>query len=179
MGDVETATGEVDLWIYATQVYGAPGVAPACLRAQDEQGLDVNLLLFAAWLATRGIALDASLLERARACSEPWREAVVGPLRAVRRRWRSAPPYAGAYDAIKSLELEAERRQLEALGALRPAPPESPYAAACAPTQTLLHRNLDAVAAASAAPAGSTDALARLLSAAPMGPQSGARKPPD
>jgi hypothetical protein len=42
---------------------------------------------------------------------------VVLPLRAQRRRWKSSPQHAAEYAAIKKMELEAERAQLDFLAA--------------------------------------------------------------
>ena len=39
------------LWDFSLEVYGRPKVAETCLRLQDEFGVDVPVLLFAAWLA--------------------------------------------------------------------------------------------------------------------------------
>ncbi len=105
-------SSESALWTFATSVYADAAVSQAALRAQDEAGLDVNLLLFAAWLATRGVALDSAQLERAEARCGLWRQEVVQPLRRLRRGWKQNPPHESAYAAIKDLELEAERRQL-------------------------------------------------------------------
>jgi hypothetical protein len=46
------------LWVFSLQRYQQPGVAQACLEAQDRCGADVNLLLYAAWLASHGQALS-------------------------------------------------------------------------------------------------------------------------
>ena len=106
------------LWAYATRVYASPPVARACLRAQDDLGLDVNILLFAAWLADRGYALASAQVAAAEELCSAWRSDVVKPLRRTRRAWREAPPNADAYEAIKGLELEAERHQLSFLESL-------------------------------------------------------------
>ncbi|MEM9757913.1 MAG: TIGR02444 family protein [Pseudomonadota bacterium] len=100
------------LWTFATSVYADPAVSRAALIAQDQAGMDVNLLLFAAWLATSGAQLDEALLERAERLSGPWRTNVVQPLRRLRRSWKQSPPHESAYAAIKDLELAAERKQL-------------------------------------------------------------------
>ena len=41
-------------WDFSLNIYGVPGVAPACLRCQDEAGADVNLILFLLWRAAAG-----------------------------------------------------------------------------------------------------------------------------
>jgi uncharacterized protein (TIGR02444 family) len=33
-------------WRFSLDLYGRPGVAPACLALQDEAGADVNLVLY-------------------------------------------------------------------------------------------------------------------------------------
>ena len=106
-----------DLWSFSLAVYAAPGVADACLTAQDEAGADVNLLLWAAWLAAQGHDLTAAELAEAVAATQPWRDDVVRPLRALRRRLKSGPapapcPATESLRAqVKAAELEAEHQQ--------------------------------------------------------------------
>lgn len=113
-----------DLWSFSLAVYAAPGVADACLTAQDDAGADVNLLLWAAWLAAQGHDLTAAELTEAIAATVPWRRDVVQPLRAIRRRLKSGPspapsPAAESLRAqVKSAELEAERLQQAVLQTL-------------------------------------------------------------
>ena len=52
-------------WAFSLEVYGRPGVAPACLALQDRHGLDVNLLLFCCWAASQGVTLDQRTLAAA------------------------------------------------------------------------------------------------------------------
>jgi uncharacterized protein (TIGR02444 family) len=115
------------LWRFATRVYASDGVAAACLEAQDRLGVDVNMLLFASWCASEGVALTEAQIAAADAHCRVWRDGVVLPLRAQRRRWgRSAaestdtePACGKEYTAIKALELQAERQQLDFLAAFR------------------------------------------------------------
>ena len=52
--DLDTA-----LWRFVLPFYGSAGVSPACLVLQDRIGVDVNILLVAAYAtAERGIGLD-------------------------------------------------------------------------------------------------------------------------
>lgn len=110
-------TASTDLWSFSLRLYAVPGVADACLTAQDEHGADVNLLLWAAWLAMQGHALTAAEVAEAEAATRPWRDAVVRPLRAVRRQLKSGPPPAPDMGTeslraqVKAAELEAERMQ--------------------------------------------------------------------
>lgn len=104
-----------DLWSFSLSLYAAPGVEEACLTAQDTHGADVNLLLWAVWLAAQGHDLTMVELAGAQAATAPWRDEVVRPLRRVRRRLKSGPPPApdaateSLRDRIRSTELEAER----------------------------------------------------------------------
>lgn len=143
-------------WDWALAAYARPGVAETCLELQDRGGHDVVLLLFALWLADRGIEVDDGLAFRARRASGVWREEVVGPLRAVRRRLKPGlaallphhdapearqPAQAAALRArIKGLELAAERLQVLALADLVRGHP-----AASSLTTTLARANLEAL----------------------------------
>ena len=113
------------LWLFSLDVYGRPGVAPACLALQDEAGADVNLVLFLLWCAATGRPLDAAAVAAADTGLERWREAVVEPLRAVRRAMKAdllpAVDTEGCRQRIKAVELDAERLSQEALLAIAPA----------------------------------------------------------
>ncbi|ALJ34852.1 TIGR02444 family protein [Azospirillum brasilense] len=115
---------ENPLWDFSLAVYGRPGVPAACLDLQDRLGQDVNLLLFAAWA---GMACNADLpaeeLARIDTAVAPWRDGMVRPLRAIRRRAKGEDDTL--YKRLKAAELEAERVQqdrLFALSGLTPAP---------------------------------------------------------
>ncbi|MGE0716193.1 MAG: TIGR02444 family protein [Alphaproteobacteria bacterium] len=117
------------LWDFACRVYGAPGVAAACLVLQDEAGVDVPLLLWCAWAAARGAAPDRAAITAAAAAVAPWRDATVRPLRMIRRAMKAdlGADHAAAAalrERVKASELEAERLQLLMLEA-RPLPPAS------------------------------------------------------
>ena len=47
-----------DLWTWAVAAYGREGVSEACLELQDIHGQTVPLLLWTAWAAGTGRALD-------------------------------------------------------------------------------------------------------------------------
>ncbi|WP_397455238.1 TIGR02444 family protein [Pseudomonas versuta] len=107
-----------DLWNYCLNLYARPGVEQACLSLQD-QGLDVCLLLCAAWLQERTVACSETRLEQLKACAGPWQREVVQPLRQLRIRWREAAADDEALAAlrirVKALELEAEGTVLRRL----------------------------------------------------------------
>lgn len=102
-----------ELWRYAEITYARPGVSAACLRLQDECGADVNLLLAAAWLASRGLIWDAATVDALIAGCAAWRREVIAPLRSARRRFKADQP--AFYSAAQTLELSAEQVQLRYL----------------------------------------------------------------
>ena len=112
-------------WDFSLTVYRKPGVAEACLRLQDGAGVDVNLLLYACWLATvRDAPLDDAELRAAVAQTDAWRDRVVRPLREVRRWMKGgadgvpAAPVESLRTAVKRAELESERLQQDMLFAI-------------------------------------------------------------
>jgi uncharacterized protein (TIGR02444 family) len=73
-------------WAFSLKVYGAPGVADECLTLQERRGLDVNLLLFAAYMgAVEGVTLVGRDIGAAAGAVEEWHNDMVRPLRGVRR----------------------------------------------------------------------------------------------
>jgi uncharacterized protein (TIGR02444 family) len=115
------------LWVFSLELYARPGVAEACIEAQDHYAADVNLLLYAAWLARQGFQLDQRQWVDLVASVAAWRQRVVLPLRALRRDWQALAAAGALREAIKMLELEAEKAQHEQVyawhrrQALRPA----------------------------------------------------------
>jgi uncharacterized protein (TIGR02444 family) len=116
-------------WRFSLQFYRIPGVADACIRLQDEAGVDVNLLLFLLWNASMGRQLSRADVEDVERRVAEWRDGVVIPLRDLRRKLKSHPGMIekGTAEAfrtrIKQVELEAERLQQEALFAVAQAAP--------------------------------------------------------
>ena len=102
-------------WRFSLGFYRQPGVGAACIRLQDEAGVDVNMLLYLLWHA----ALERKLTRAEVAAIEqriaPWRDQVVMPLRTIRRAIKVPPPVIAAATVeayrtkIKNVELEAER----------------------------------------------------------------------
>jgi uncharacterized protein (TIGR02444 family) len=116
----------MSLWDWAVAVYGAPGVADACLALQDHHEQNVPLLLWSAWVAETGRRPDDETIEAACDTARAWDGVVTAPLRAVRRTLKSPVPdiddgpREAVRERIKAIELEAERHLLEALEALAP-----------------------------------------------------------
>lgn len=82
-------------WRFSLRVYGTPGVAEECLEVQDAAGVDVNVMLYAAWLGvTRGVVLEDADVQRIDAAVAAWSAGVVQPLRSVRRGLKQDPDIA-------------------------------------------------------------------------------------
>lgn len=100
-------------WRFALRVYARPGVSPLCITLQDENGIDLNLLLFAGWCGSIGRRLEAEDIESAATHVAAWSEAVVTKLRQARRAWKELGPAEPAAQAgretLKSVELLSER----------------------------------------------------------------------
>jgi uncharacterized protein (TIGR02444 family) len=114
-------------WRFSLRFYREPMVADACIALQEQAGVDVNLLLFLLWQATRQRALSAAEVAALDAKIGAWRDATVVPLRAVRRALKAPLARVEAAEAfrnrIKEVELEAERLQQEAMYALAQSSP--------------------------------------------------------
>ncbi len=68
------------------RLYAQPGVSDACLRLQDEHGLDVNLVLFCIWSGLAGPGkITPDELSSAIARAGNWQKNVVEPIRNIRR----------------------------------------------------------------------------------------------
>jgi len=122
----DSATGDFPFWSFSVQLYGRPGVAPACLALQDRFGCDVNLILFALWAARCGAALGPEEFAKLDAAVGPWRSGVIEPIRSLRRRLKAdaagaAPEWAeGTRQALLKAELAAERAAQERLARFVP-----------------------------------------------------------
>ncbi|WKL57465.1 TIGR02444 family protein [Asticcacaulis sp. ZE23SCel15] len=111
-------------WNWAVAAYGADGVAAQCLNLQDDHDQCVPLLLWAVWVGTNGGKLSAEAAEEGADMARSWSEAVVEPLRILRKRLRK--PLSDIDDAareriraqVKSVELNSERELMTALEAL-------------------------------------------------------------
>lgn len=96
-------------WQFSLAVYGQAPVRTECLALQDAHGVDVNVLLFCAWMgAERGIVLDEMALARASRSVEDWSQQVVSPLRAARRSAKRLGK-SDVHESILRVELQAER----------------------------------------------------------------------
>lgn len=110
----DTAPNEASaFWQFSLRFYARPGVAEACLQLQDEHDVDVNILLYALYVARAGRVLDASDVVRMQTLVTPWRERVVRPLREA-RRFTKTPPAAFADTRTAALRADIKRIELAA-----------------------------------------------------------------
>lgn len=103
---------ENEFWRFSLIVYRAPDVAAECLALQDVLSIDVNLLLFCAWIgASRRTAITEADEEGARRVVGAWHEQAVRPLRHVRQFMKpfANPECQVLRTRVKGSELEAEQ----------------------------------------------------------------------
>jgi uncharacterized protein (TIGR02444 family) len=109
------------LWRFSLELYRAPGFSDACIRLQDEVGLDVNIIFFLLWNASLKKQFSADDVQATDHAVAAWREIAVIPIRNIRRALKDAPvlPDPGVVEdyrtKIKAIELEAERLEHQAL----------------------------------------------------------------
>lgn len=119
-------------WDFSLALYRGPGVEAACIGLQDRLGLDVNLLLYACWIAATGRGrLARGDWTRLIGDTAAWRDQVVEPLRAVRRHLKDRndmPGAAALRDRVKALELDAEHAEQLAIAAHSPPDANTPPA---------------------------------------------------
>jgi uncharacterized protein (TIGR02444 family) len=100
-----------EFWRFSLAIYGQAEVTEECLALQKAIGIDVNLLLFCAWLGTRAVALTDKDIEKISAAVAGWHESVVRPLRGV-RQWMKAlnrDELENLRERVKDIELGAEQ----------------------------------------------------------------------
>lgn len=98
-------------WDFSLRIYGSDGVPAACIALQERRGIDVNLLLFSAWIGESGRGvLTESDLEAALAATTAWNLDIVCALRVVRNRLKGGmPPIpTGRSDVLRKMVLEIE-----------------------------------------------------------------------
>jgi uncharacterized protein (TIGR02444 family) len=117
----EATTAETPFWRFSLKFYRQPSVSEACIALQDEHGVDVNLLLFLLWLASDDRQLSTEEVRMLDDNVRDWRNLTIVPIRNARRKLKGAATLVdpGAQEAfrnkVKTVELEAERLQQEAL----------------------------------------------------------------
>ena len=113
-----TKVDDNPLWQYACQVYSQAGMEAALLNLQDAHGADINLILHALWLASKGIEWTSECIP---ADYEKWVAEQVIPIRTMRRRLKTDwvelrdVAYENFRQQVKALELKAEQYALAML----------------------------------------------------------------
>jgi uncharacterized protein (TIGR02444 family) len=113
------------LWRFSLAFYARPGVSAALIALQNHHGLDVNLILFALWLGLSGrTKLDRKGLVSADRAIRGLRVEIIEPLRTMRRRLKPdlQADVRSLREAIKSLEIEAEKTAQHRLALNAPPP---------------------------------------------------------
>lgn len=100
-------------WKYSCDVYAKGEVAMICLALQDDFGMDVNMILYGAWIGEQGVGLSQEHVCGVDKQVAQWRAEVLLPLRALRRELKdlAASAGSGSYEELKALELDAEEQQ--------------------------------------------------------------------
>ncbi len=164
-----------EFWDFSLATYGRPGVAPGCLSLQDRRGVDVNIAMLCCWIGASGRGrLEAGDIETILAVAKPWHDAVVVPLRGLRRelKKRPAPPPRATIEAVRrriaTAELAAEHAEQLMIAAAVGRPPDGGRTAArrLADAVASLERYLAAVDVAADA-ADRADLMALLAGAFP------------
>lgn len=164
-----SSSSESPFWRFSLRFYRQRDVADACITLQEKAGVDVNLLLFLLWHATKKRALSTAEVAELESRIAPWRNMTVIPLRTMRRALKSPPVLVSGAAAdvfrtkIKAVELEAERLQQEAMHEL--AVPS--LLGADAPSlEAAAHANIEAYVAmrGTAFPRSATETLLAALS---------------
>ena len=111
--DAHDAINSLDnpFWLYSIEQYKKPGCAEFLLDAQDRYHFDINILLFIGWLNSHNKTFQDDLALNA---VHDWQASKFRPIRALRRK---AKPLQNKpfYQALKDLELTAERAQQDML----------------------------------------------------------------
>ena len=110
---------DTPFWAFSLDVYGREGVEEECLKLQELLNLDVNLLLFAAYVgAVEGVGLKREDIAVANAAIVGWHGEIVRSLRNARRALKPVSTDAGnplreasatLRTLVKTAELEAEK----------------------------------------------------------------------
>jgi uncharacterized protein (TIGR02444 family) len=98
-------------WRFSLAVYGRAEVAKECLALQDAYGINVNILLFCAWLGSQSIVLNHEDIEAVLRAVAGWHDDIVRPLLTVRQRMKDFSDDDKLRTSIKAIELKAEQTE--------------------------------------------------------------------
>jgi uncharacterized protein (TIGR02444 family) len=102
-------------WTFSLTVYGDAAVQRECLDLQDRYGIDVNLLLFCAFIgAVHDAVLPDHDLRQAVDLVSEWHKKIVTNLREARRALPFATDGSPNVEAVASLRTDVKSKELEA-----------------------------------------------------------------
>lgn len=78
-----------EFWDFSIEYYSICEVEKNCLKLQDQFDLNVNLILFCYWLATKNHILNKEQWQQVLLASQPWEE-VIKPLRLSRKMMKDS-----------------------------------------------------------------------------------------
>ena len=100
-------------WTFSLSVFQNSNVAGECIDLQDRHGIDVNVLLFCAWLGATQRAVDKKQVQEILASIGDWQSEVVTPLRVLRRRLKGKTGAAIPNEAQLAFREEVKRAELK------------------------------------------------------------------
>jgi len=113
------APASQSLWDFALAFYAQPQIAEICVQLQDQHKVNVCLLIGLRWLDDSGKYLSDGELPDLHAHTQAWAQAVVEPLRSLRRllkqpvaNYAQDEMQAQVRAAVKQAELLAEKKLL-------------------------------------------------------------------
>jgi uncharacterized protein (TIGR02444 family) len=96
MPETRSEALDTPFWEFSLAVYGSDGVAAECLDLQERSNVDVNLLLFVAFVgAVEGARLEMQDIAAANSAVAGWHGEIVRALRRARRALKPASSDAG------------------------------------------------------------------------------------
>lgn len=110
-----------DAWGFIVQRYQQTGVEQLCFELQD-QGADVCLVLFAAWLEQQSVKCSVGYINQLHEQSELWQSKIIASIRNARINAKNLAASNSSLalwrQSLKELELQAERLYINHLQAL-------------------------------------------------------------
>ena len=103
------------LWRFSNNIYRKEGVSEILLHVQDKFFIDVNMILFVAWLASINRSLTATDIQDAQKLVSLWRVMVIVPVRNIRRSLKDFSGIDYLYEDVKKLEIDSEKEELKIL----------------------------------------------------------------
>ncbi len=103
------------LWRFSKNIYRKGEVSETLLHLQDKFSIDVNMILFVAWLASINRSITTSDIQDAQKLVSLWRTKIIVPIRNIRRSARNFPDTDYLYADLKKLEIDTEKEELKIL----------------------------------------------------------------